>query len=57
MHIVGSSCYVYAQSETLKNEQEAIKGCLLSYDGDDRYRICIKETNSIICSWLTFGEN
>ena len=51
MRIVGSSCYAHIPDQKRrKMDKKAVKGILLGYDGDERYRIWIKETNSVICS-------
>lgn len=33
-----------------KMDKKALKGYILEYDGDEKYRIWIKETNTVICS-------
>lgn len=51
MRIIGSTCYAHIPDQKRrKMDKKAIKGFLLGYDGDERYRIWIKETNTVICS-------
>ncbi|GBM68473.1 hypothetical protein AVEN_6442-1 [Araneus ventricosus] len=51
MRIVRSSCYAHIPNQKRrKMDKKALKGYLLGYDGDERYQICIKETNNVICS-------
>ncbi|GBM63102.1 hypothetical protein AVEN_68553-1 [Araneus ventricosus] len=51
MRIVGSSCYAQIPNQKRrKMDKKTLKGYLLGYDCDERYRIWIKETNNVICS-------
>ncbi|KFM59342.1 Retrovirus-related Pol polyprotein from transposon TNT 1-94, partial [Stegodyphus mimosarum] len=51
MRIIGSTCYVHIPvQKRRKMDKKATKGYLLGYDGDERYRIYIKETSTVICS-------
>lgn len=51
MRIIGSSCYAHVPvQKRRKMDKKATKGYLVGYDGDERYRIYIKETRMVICS-------
>ena len=51
LRIIGSTCYAHVPSEKRKKmDTKAIKGYLIGYDGDERYRICIKGSSKLIFS-------
>lgn len=51
MRIIGSICYAHIPvQKRRKMDKKATKGYLVGYDGDERYRIYIKETRTVICS-------
>lgn len=51
MRIVGSVCYAHVPvQKRRKMDKKAAKGYLIGYDGDERYRIYVKETRTVICS-------
>lgn len=51
MRIVGSSCYVHIPAEKRKKmDKKAVKGVLVGYDGDERYRIYIPSDHKVILS-------
>jgi hypothetical protein len=51
MRIIGSVCYAHVPvQKRRKMDKKATKGYLLGYDGDERYRIYVKETSTVICS-------
>lgn len=58
LRIVGSECYVHVPSQKRKKmDSKAIKGHLIGYDTEERYRIYIKENQSVILSRdVTFNE-
>lgn len=48
LRIIGSSCYVHLPSQKRKKmDKKAVKGYLVGYDGDERYRIYIKEQQKV----------
>lgn len=51
LRIIGSSCYVHIPAEKRKKmDKKAVKGFLVGYDGDERYRIYIQESHYVILS-------
>lgn len=51
MRIIGSVCYAHVPvQKRRKLDKKATKGYLIGYDGDERYRIYVKETKTVICS-------
>lgn len=51
LRVIGSTCYAHIPSQRRrKMDKKAIKGYLVGYDGDERYRIYIKKTHSVILS-------
>lgn len=51
MRIIGSVCYAHIPVQKRKKmDKKATKGYLVGYDGNERYRIYIKETGTVICS-------
>lgn len=57
--IIGSTCFTHIPVQKRKKmDRKAIKGYLVGYDGDERYRIYIKEENKVILSRdVKFQEN
>jgi hypothetical protein len=50
-HIIGLVCYVHIpDSKRRTMDKKAIQGYLVSYDGDERYRIYINELHNVIIS-------
>lgn len=58
MRIIGSTCYAHIpKQKRRKMDNKARKAYLIGYDSDERYRLWIQATNSIICSRdVTFNE-
>lgn len=58
LRIIGSTCYVHIPvQKRRKMDKKAIKGYLVGYDGDERYRIWVKEENKVYLSRdVTFNE-
>lgn len=56
--IIGSVCYAHIPAQKRrKMDKKAIRGYLVGYDGDERYRIWIKEENKVLLSRdVTFNE-
>jgi transposase InsO family protein len=51
LRIIGSSCYVHIPAERRKKmDKKAVKGFLVGYDGDERYRIYIPNDHKVILS-------
>jgi transposase InsO family protein len=51
LRIIGSSCYVHIPAERRrKMDKKAVKGYLVGYDRDERYRIYIPNDNKVILS-------
>jgi transposase InsO family protein len=51
LRVIGSVCYVHVPaSKRRKMDKKAIQGYLVGYDGDERYRIYIKEQHKVILS-------
>lgn len=51
MRIIGSICYAHIPPQKRrKMDKKAIKGYLVGYDGDERYRIYVRERRAVICS-------
>jgi hypothetical protein len=51
LRIIGSSCYVYIPAERRKKmDKKAVKGFLVGYDGDERYRIYVPNDHKVILS-------
>lgn len=51
LRIIGSSCYFHIPKENRKKmDKKATKGVLVGYDGDERYRIYVKESNQVFLS-------
>lgn len=51
LRIIGSTCYAHVPGERRrKMDMKAIKGYLVGYDGEERYRIYVKEDSKIITS-------
>lgn len=51
MRIIGCVCFAHIPSQKRKKmDKKAVKGYLIGYDGDERYRIYIKETGTVTCS-------
>ena len=51
MRIIGSVCYAHIPvQKRRKMDKKATKGYLLGYDGDERYRIYVKEKGTVILS-------
>lgn len=51
LRIIGSTCYAHVPDQKRrKMDRKAVKGYLIGYDGDERYRIWIKEENKIVLS-------
>lgn len=59
LRIIGSVCYAHIPDQKRKKmDPKALKGYLVGYDTDERYRIFIKEKNKIIFSRdVRFAEN
>lgn len=48
LRIIGSKCYVHVPSQRRKKmDKKATVGYLVGYDGDERYRVYIKEQNIV----------
>lgn len=48
LRIVGSTCYIHVPDQKRKKlYKKAMKGYLVGYDGEARYRVYIKDTNSV----------
>lgn len=58
MRIIGSVCYAHVPvQKRRKFDRKAIKGYHIGYDGEERYRIYVRETGKVICSRdVTFEE-
>ena len=51
LRIIGSVCYAHVpSSKRRKMDKKAVRGYLVGYDGDERYRIYIKEQHAVILS-------
>jgi transposase InsO family protein len=51
LRIIGSSCYVHIPAERRrKMDKKAVKGFLVGYDGDERYRIYVPNDHKVILS-------
>lgn len=51
LRIIGCTCYAHIpEQRRRKIDKKATKGYLVVYDGDERYRIWVKESNKIIYS-------
>lgn len=51
LKIIGSTCYIHIPKEKRrKMDKKALKGFLVGYDGDERYRIWISEEHKIMLS-------
>lgn len=51
LRIIASTCYVHIPKEKRrKMDEKAIKGYLIGYDNDERYRIYVKEEHKVIVS-------
>lgn len=51
LRIIGSKCYAHIPSQKRrKMDKKAVKGHLIGYDGDERFRIWIKEDHKVILS-------
>jgi hypothetical protein len=51
LRIVGSVCFVHIPDcKRRKMDKKAVKGFLVGYDGDERYRVYIKEEHKVILS-------
>lgn len=51
LRIISSTCFVHIPSQRRKKmDKKATKGYLVGYDGDERYRIWIKEDHKVILS-------
>lgn len=51
LRIIGSTCYAHIPvQKRQKMDKKAVKGYLVGYDGDERYRIWVKEENKVILS-------
>ena len=51
LRIIGSICYAHIPAQRRRKiDKKAVKGYLVGYDGDERYRIWLKEENKIILS-------
>ena len=59
LRIIGSTCYTHIPVQKRKKmDRKAVKGYIVGYDGDERYRIYIKEQNKVILSRdVKFQEN
>ncbi|GBL94862.1 hypothetical protein AVEN_197540-1 [Araneus ventricosus] len=51
LRIISSICYAnFSVQKRKKMDKKAVKGYDVGYDGDARYRICLKEENRVILS-------
>lgn len=51
LRVVGSVCFAHIpDQQRRKMDKKAIKGYLVGFDSDERYRIWVKEQRKIICS-------
>ena len=51
VHITGSICYAHIPvQKRRKMDKKAMKGYLVGYDDNERCRIYIKESKTVICS-------
>ena len=50
LRVIGSSCYAHIPIQRRKMDKKAVKGYLVGYDGDERYRIWIKDEHKVILS-------
>ncbi|XP_075152156.1 uncharacterized protein LOC142226152 [Haematobia irritans] len=51
LRIIGSECYAHVPNQKRKKrDSKAIKGYLIGYDSEERYRIYIKESQRIVLS-------
>ena len=51
LRVIGSTCYVHVpKSKRSKMDKKAVQGHLVGYDGDERYRIYIKEQHKVTLS-------
>ena len=51
LRIIASTCFVHVPKEKRrKMDEKAIKGYLIGYDNDERYRIYVKEEHKVIVS-------
>jgi transposase InsO family protein len=51
LRIIGFSCYVHIPAERRKKmDKKAVKGFLVGYDGDERYRINVPNDHKVILS-------
>lgn len=57
LKIIGSICYVHIPCQRRKIDRKAIKGYLVGCNGEERYRVWVKDRNSVIASRdVTFQE-
>jgi transposase InsO family protein len=58
LRVIGSVCYSHIPASIRrKMDKKAVRGYLIGYDGDERYRIYIKEQHKVIlCSDVVFQE-
>lgn len=58
LRVIGSACYVHIpSSKRRKMDKKAVKGYLVGYDGEERYRVYIKEQHKVIlCRDVVFQE-
>ncbi|KAF2895122.1 hypothetical protein ILUMI_11052 [Ignelater luminosus] len=58
LRIIGSACYAHIPGQTRrKMDKNAIRGCLVGYNSNKRYRIWIQEQNRIVlCRDVTLNE-
>lgn len=51
LRIIGSTCYIHVPIQKRKKmDVKAIKGYLVGYDGDERYRLYVKEDHKVVLS-------
>lgn len=57
LRVIGSTCYVHIPDQRRKKlDKKATKGYLIGYDGDERYRIWIKEEDKVVVSRDVFFQ-
>ncbi|GBO30829.1 Retrovirus-related Pol polyprotein from transposon TNT 1-94 [Araneus ventricosus] len=51
LRIIGSVCYAHIPKQRRrKMDNKATKAFLIGYDGDEKYRLWVQESNTVICS-------